>query len=118
MDKSAIPEGENIDIESTDLDVPNLPDPWKWRTANKTGLQKVNIYFGYDVNTVGGQLGEIDNFKKDGEEVWCVCIRDIEDHNGTHKDTLPSEECETSDTFDSLSEAINAVPRIINTYFN
>lgn len=118
MSKTDIPEGEGISLENTDLDVQELPDPWEWRSASRTRIGKVNVFFGYDTNTVGGKLGEIDNFNKNGSEFWTLCIRDIEslDESGS-KDTIPSNECEVSKEFDSLKEAIESVPSIVNTFY-
>lgn len=118
MPKSDIPEGERIDVENTDLNIQDLPDPWEWRHANRTGLGKVNVFFGYDTSTVGGKLGEIDNFTKNGTEFWTLCIREIKslDDSGS-KDTIPSNECEVSEEYDSLEDAIDSVPSIVNTFY-
>lgn len=118
MSKLDIPEGEGHYLENTELNVQELPEPWEWRSANRNRIGKVNVFFGYDTNTVGGKLGEIDNFNKNGSEFWTLCIRDIKslDGNGS-KDTIPGEDCEVSEEFDSLEEAIDSVPSIVNTFY-
>lgn len=116
-DKTDIPDGERLDIaEETDLDVPELPGEWRWTTANhQTWNHKVNVYFGKDENSPGGLLGEIDNYVHDGEEVWDAHIRSIQD-DGTETGRVPGE-ADTIDHFDTLAEAIEAVPDIIATYY-
>jgi hypothetical protein len=79
---------------------------------------KVNVYFGYDVMDVGGQYGEIDNFSEGDDEKWAVHVRpivstpELEPHG-----TVPRPTAETSETFDTLEEAIEAVPAHIATYY-
>ena len=111
--KSDIPEGERHEAEETDLSLPDLPGDWEWRTANRNGLGKVNLYFGFDVNEPGGKLGEIDNYNEDGEEVWDITTRSIIPRGDT---TVPQSDPNISEQFDSLDAAIEAVPEIIGTF--
>ena len=66
---------------------------------------------------MGGHLGEIDNWIDDGNEVWTVHVRPIVECLDDGKDTIPRETAETSENFDSLDEAIRAVPDHIGTYY-
>lgn len=117
MDKTDIPQGQGIDIENTDLDVPDLPDPWSWSSANHTSNHKVNVYFGYDIMEVDGQYGEIDNYTVDGGEKWGLHIRPIVSAPETPHGTIPRAEAEVGEEFDSLEAAIEAVPRFIREHY-
>lgn len=117
-DKMDIPDGSLHDIDSkTDLDVPDLPGPWEWLNANHYHWNhKVNVYFGYDINSPGGQYGEIDNWvNSDGDEMWTVHIRPIVD-DGTETG-IPRETADVSIEHELLAEAIEAVPSIIEEHY-
>lgn len=115
-DKMDIPDGERIDPEDTDLDLPDLPGDWAWGTANHYHWNhKANVHFGRDYATPGGWLGEIDNYVEDGEERWDIHVRPIVE-DGTEAGT-PRPEAETIEVFDSLDEAIEAVPAHIATHY-
>lgn len=117
MNKMDIPDGGGHDCEDTDLDLPNLPGEWRWKTCNHYHWnQKVNIYFGRNENEPGGWLGEIDNYIEDGEEVWDVHVRSIL-ADGTETGRV-KETADTVEQFDSLAEAIEAVPGFIATYYD
>jgi hypothetical protein len=117
---SDIPQGQQgVAVENTELVLPDLPGEWEWRTVNRAGNDKVNVFFGKDSGEVGGWLGEIDNYVKrqEGEKVqlWDVHVREIIGlQNG---DNRPSATANTCTTFTSLHEAIQAVPREINQHY-
>jgi len=115
--KGDIPDGERLDIaEETTLDVPELPPGWRWTTANHyIWNHKTNVFFGGGEDTPGGYLGEIDNFPKGDDEGWALHIRPIVD-DGT--DTgLPRPEPETTEQYDTLAAAIEAVPGHLETHY-
>lgn len=115
--KSDIPQEEGVDVGDTDLDLPSLPGSWEWRTANHIGMShKVNVHFGIDVTDPGGLMGEIDNYLADGEEVWDVHIREIVEAPSTKHGSLPKGAPDTSEQFDTLDAAIEAVPEQIATH--
>lgn len=114
---SDIPDETGIDTAETDLTLPDLPGGWEWRTANHLAsfTGKVDVFFGYKVCSVGGYMGEIDNYSRDGDVYWDVHVRPIVDLG---KDgTRPRDEAETCETFDSLDAAIDAVPEHIATHY-
>lgn len=112
--KADIPEGERHEVANTNLDVPDIEDPFEWLNASRNGMGKVNLYFGYDVDDVGGCLGEIDNFTEDGEEVWGLTTREIIQRGDT---TVPKNRTDISNEYDSLDAAIQAVPDLIGTFY-
>lgn len=116
-DKTDIPDDEGLDIETeTDLDVPELPGDWQWSKANHYHFNhKVNVFFHLNNTTPGGWQGEIDNYLQDGEEVWDVHVRSILD-DGTETGRV-KEEADTVEPFDTLAEAIEAVPDHIATHY-
>jgi hypothetical protein len=99
------------DINNGNLDRKELPGDWKWRKAFYTRTGKVNIYFELNADRPNGWIGEIDNYPRDGEEKWDLCVRCIKD-NGTVTGR-PEPEPNTKSTFSSLREALDAVPEHI-----
>lgn len=116
--KSDIPKQQGLDHEETDLDLPDLPGKWEWGSVNHIGMtHKVNVYFGHEIMEVGGQYGEIDNFNEDGEEKWSLHVRPVVEDPSNQHGCVPRATAETSETFDTLEEAIDAVPAHIATYY-
>lgn len=118
--KSDIPtEPTKLDVSETGLDVDDLPDPWHWGSCARTDMtNKVNIYFGYDVTEVGGQMGEIDNYlDNDGNEMWGVHTRPIVEAPSNPHGCRPRAEGAHAEEFESLDEAIDAVPRFIEEHY-
>jgi hypothetical protein len=117
--KNDIPHETGIDIEDTDLDVPDLPGEWEWRIANHTPrTHKVNVYFGLNVHETGGWMGEIDNYIEDSVEVWDVHVRQIVAVPGEQPpENLPAETAETVEQFDSLDAAIESAAAHIGTHY-
>lgn len=114
---SDIPDGSGIDTADTDLDLPDLPGAWEWRTANHTASfnGKVNVFFGRDTNTPGGWMGEIDNYQHDGAVLWDVHVREIIDLGDG--DCRPASGATTCEAFESLDAAIASVPEHIRTHY-
>lgn len=114
-----IPNGEGMDAEDTDLDLPDLPGGWEWGSVNHLAdfTGKVNVFFGRNIYDAGGWIGEIDNFSHDGEVVWEIHVRAVEAAPGTQHGSLPAEKPETTEQFGTLDEAIEAVPGHISTYY-
>lgn len=116
--KSDIPEEEGLDHEDTGLDLPDLPGEWSWGSVNHIGMtHKVNVFFGLDIYEVGGWYGEIDNYTEDGEEKWDIHVRPIVEAPSNTHGNRPASNAETVEQFDSLADAIEAVPKHIATYY-
>lgn len=117
---SDIPNGERIDTADTELDLPDLPGPWEWKSANHYAdfNGKVNVYFGHSFHSVGGQIGEIDNYHDGDSMVWEIHIREIESApTANESGTLPAESADVTQQHDTLGEAIEAVPEVVSTYY-
>lgn len=115
LSKSDLPQTSHGSLDSLDVDLPELPGDWSWRTFNHLSNGKVNVFFSVDVNEPGGWYGEIDNYTTERGEMWTLHVHEIVD------DETPSgmvaEEAETSVEFESLSEAVKAVPDHVATHY-
>lgn len=116
--KMDIQDGQRIDHEDTDLDLPELPGEWSWGTVNHVHWNhKVNVFFGLRSGETGGYLGEIDNFSDDDEEKWSLHVRLIVDVPGDEDRNRPRASAATAETFDTLDDAIDAVLKHIATNY-
>lgn len=100
---------------SYQYDFPTLPGDWVWWLDTSQFGTKTVIHFGQDMASVGGWYGEIDNYVQDGTEVWTAHIRTVED-DGSENGVLAEEETVAVD-FQTAQAAIEAVPRLVGTYF-
>jgi hypothetical protein len=102
--------------QKENYDFRELPGEWHWKfSSSQFGSNKTVVHFVCNVNEPGGWFGEIDNYVEDGDEQWDVHIRPILD-DGTETGR-PQEEADTCIQFDTLADAVDAVPNIVGTYY-
>ena len=86
-----------------------LPGEWSWSSDSVTSPengQNVRISFGYHAGKTGGWLGEIDNFERDGTEIWQIHTREIIPSADNRVENIPSCAADANKNCTSLKEAL------------
>ena len=118
MDTDEADSRETLDLTNEQY---ALPGEWSWSSDSVTSPEngeKGRVYFGYHEGKTGGWLGEIDNFERDGTEIWQIHTREMLPSSDSRVENIPNCVADANKNCTSLKEALRNTAVHINEHYS